>query len=474
MQYYKRSEIELLGYKDLLDEQNTSTVEIYVAGGSVHQLDADFIPVDNVSIVINDLGKLQSSGGADWNSREGDPGHILNRTHYKDIVNVLKEEHKANPETGQDYPETIYPEWQYPGTETSPECFGWNWFYDDQYADGGTGGIKISSLMEVLADYPEGTVFNAVMNIYDPNLDKTVNVEEEVKLHKIFIDLDDGEGNTSQGNIYELCADYFHSAIPTDPDTGEPGPFAGPGLYLGVGYVVDTVDSGGQVDEYINANGYLGLHEQYFTTVIDKGEFEEDSPADFTYNVDFSKETTFKLSKEYLPQTANWDETDSNSPDFILNRTHYKVPDTQENIGGLTVDGDPDCDTPSQLQTESGHDFMMFQNPDYIYEDPESDNTMYSDLLTLFTQINTLYIQGVRKLNLRLDDKSDFVIPCNIIREQIDENHQHYINYYLTADDVETLQDMGAVFESDMDSQGNTQLSKGVLFQVGSYSYDQV
>ena len=45
-----------------------------------------------------------SSGGADWNAAEGEPGHVQNRTHYKEIVTIVEETTISDDIDAPNYP----------------------------------------------------------------------------------------------------------------------------------------------------------------------------------------------------------------------------------------------------------------------------------------------------------------------------------------------------------------------------------
>lgn len=469
MRKYVENIIDFTGYKALIEELKPSTFEVTVEGSEVyHPLEAGYIPIDNVSLTVNDSGKIQLAGNADWSVPEGSNGYIKNRTHYKDKTEILKETFKADEEKGTDYPEVFYIEHNFQEPPiASPECWGWHYYYDESEPDGGKGAIKARALIDTLKKYPDGTVFKAKLNIYDKNLDKSVDVEENLTLHITEINKT-GEGYTVTGEYVELYADYFFNEIQQDPGTGIWGPLLGPGLYLGASNIVENND--GQ-DPSINLDFYLGLHNPYFTQEIVDKNFEGEDPSLFVCNADFTKETLVKLDKEYIPQTSDWNVNDEESPDFIKNRTHYRTEDTQEDLGFFSLTGG----SKEEIQTTSGHDVSRYYLGDYVYRSSEGDNTLFNELRETFNALDQAWNQGIRKINLKLDNYDENLYSCNLYRTYDDsKSHQRYTTYTLTLDNAESAEDADNIFDKDQNLQGDTVISKGVLFRVCCYSYDQV
>ena len=473
MDYFKSHTVQLDGYKSIMDAMNTTSIEIYVQGNKTyHQLDAGFIPVDNVSITIGSNGKLQSSGSSNWEAREGEPGYIANRTHYKDSVSILEEEHQYDPETGEGGTRGIYIEHNFgDNSQAAPNCRGWEceYYNDSQDPVIEANEEKIVAFMDQLREYPEGTVFTIKMNIYDANIGKSFELSENVKLHKPTYEESDADSGFHYFVEYtELYPDYFWEEIPYDEGQGTYGPFSGPGFYVGAYY--STEEYSGQNEIMNNARLDVCLHEAYYMQEIVDREFEGDSDENYKFNVKASQDTIVKLGKEYIPQMADWNVNDSSSVDYIKNRTHYKVEDKQEPVGFYMLDGGSE----EQAQTTSGHDFIAYYLQEYLYEDTsgEGDNTLWEDLRNTFVALDTAWSLGIRKINIRLDDYDNEIFTCNLFRTY-DDSHSHvrYITYTLSLDEAETVEDIDNIFNTDEDTQGNPVESKGVLFKI--YCCDQ-
>lgn len=72
------------------------TISIYQDNSIIHKLDKKFLP--------DDIG-----GGADWNASEGEPGHVLNRTHWVEggRVEILPE--TTTPLSSEDFTPIVIP-----------------------------------------------------------------------------------------------------------------------------------------------------------------------------------------------------------------------------------------------------------------------------------------------------------------------------------------------------------------------------
>lgn len=465
MRYYERHVIDFLSYKSIMDAMpaGSDSIEIYIEGKPVyHQLEAGFIPIDNSSITINEEGKIQSGGGTpDWSAPENTPGYIKNRTHYKETENLIVEEHQVDPNTGEDQPGQRTPDYPFNPT-LNVECFGWTQQYDENEPDGGTGGIKTQAILDLFRDMPENTEYTARIMFRDPNIDGVGILEEKVKLHKHNVDIQE-EGSTITGTVIELYPDYFYNEKIYDDNTGK-YILEGPGIYITACYSEEL--SEGNEQPSINSYYFVG---SYFQALVDKAEETFGPDPDYNnyqYSVSVENITVVKLSKEFIPQTADWDVNDSQSVDFIKNRTHYRIQDTQEHQGFFSMIEDSAC-TQEEKTTQSNHSYTEFRTSDYIYGRQEGDNTLYHDLKATYENLDALWKRGIRTLNVRLNDTDDFVYTCNLLRESSGGDRDYYVTYGLTLDNAVDMNDASAIFDTDENIEGEAVQSKGILLTVG-------
>ena len=64
------------------DSGYITSADVPASSGSGIHIDAKAPTDPNVNVWIDTDEEPEASGGADWNANEGEPGHVLNRTHY--------------------------------------------------------------------------------------------------------------------------------------------------------------------------------------------------------------------------------------------------------------------------------------------------------------------------------------------------------------------------------------------------------
>lgn len=414
--------VGLYCFKDLFDAQDSTSLDIFVGGNEiVHQLDVKFIPTDEVTIGVNNTGKLS------------------NRAFY-DEVNILDTFKTNASDYGEGYNDLEVPIYTYNVTYTPQDEDTSNYnrikaFFEDAFGRAGeklditfTGESPNSGKSDYLTSTCGVTTGHEVVDentYYD-----WVNIATEG-----FNSDDVSTAEDKDSMQYSITKDVF-----TDPDTGEVD------ITYSVGFSI------------FNTEPMRNL----LVNVDEENNFS---------NLVVSFETKFnnlkRLDSKFVPSVADWNESNSESNAYIKNRTHYVSEDNQSPVG-MPVDLDNEAVISENDTTQTEKPFTIYRT-NFIYSSQEGDNYMFNILEELYRKVLSLYNSGVRVLNLRLQDSDDtsLILKCNILTKEVEVNQETYTYFILTADDEN---DPDAILNNTGSFQTDS-ASKGVLFILcGKYS----
>lgn len=401
-------------YSDIYNSQGADSFEIIVEGNEeVHQLDADFIPVDNETIGVNSNGK------------------ITNRAFYDDLTTLDKVE-----TTGDFFGQGE--------TDGGVPVYTYNVSYYASDEDL-TGYNNAAKLMKKLSEYVDKDL-NLVFNMKGKNSGKEGSLESKGHVMGGHVDVDEyssydyinivSEGYSSDDSgaaedknsmLYELIKDVY-----VDSETGTQD--ISYSIFFGIFYTNPLQSLITLVDESDNADIDI-----YWETIF---------------------EDLKRLDEKYISGMADWNENNSDSNKFIKNRTHYEIPDEQVSIGIPLPLDDPDLIIQNSTTSGTGIAYTSYATDGLISESQQL--SIYYDLETVFLALLALYNSGVDTVNIRLQDSDSFTYKGKLLLKEETISGDTYTTIVISPDFDESIDDFystGGHFQNDSNS-------KGVLFMI--------